>query len=457
MFFMEDLYAKGMRTLRKLRFPDKSFTTGVVLIASLSWQAEAVPLDNTFTHPGIEISDPSYDISIDAQDPKVFYIAPKAGLLVVNRGMPALSYATAKRDGNTFGVINAAFSFAISRDDFAQIKSEIKQQVAGAKVRPLAFNHTVPDIAIAGFQEDQGACFTAEDFITGEEIKQCINFVYRTKLAQKGPQLGEELGISMVLSPSGVDILPNLLRGGAGLMVRLEGIYQAALPGFKAVIEADYKKLYESYAWYAGYHDGVCTDIAVSDFFEKEVACAANNTNMNGRPCSIKVKYTDTIGREYQNIFSTIPDKAETDEVKAWYKEHSDRINTLWTAIDGLRKDFENKFLEPVTGRRAEVDKTPTLGYAFRADRSRSEEMGSYRFERDMIQSVGPKRKGVDAYTICINVNGNTGAVGLSNLGQCPSYWNGSLSGNQMLPVIEEFSFASNEEAEPVIGPIDWD
>lgn len=415
----------------------------------------AVPFDREIHRVNLDLADfMDFAIFEDASDKNYYYVAPNFGSLVRNNGMPAMSYAEATRDNQKFAILNTVFQFGVNEKRFADLKTAVRAQNPAAKFGPLPMSQTTPQVVVGGVGSE--TCFEAEDFITGEKIKQCIGLTHKVQMAQKGPTLGEHLATSMVLTPVGAEIFPKLLAGGSGVQVNLEYSYRAALPAIKATIEADYKKLYESYAAYAGYHDGICTDIAVSDFFEKTVACAANGTNALGDACSIKVTYTDSQGNQVNNIFDIVPSGDDDDTTKAWYKQHSGRVQALWSAIDGLRKDFETKFLEPVNGRRAEVDKTPTRGFALRVDRSRTEAMGSYRFERDMLGSIGTKRSVVPAYTTCIKVDGSTGEVDLSNLGRCTEYYEGKVSAAEMVPIVPEFDKPSNDDAGTTVGPIDW-
>ena len=416
--------------------------------------AFAVPLDREIHRVKLDLSN-FFDLSIfeDSNDVNYYYVAPTLGSLVRNNGMPALSYADAVRDGQKFAVLNAVFQFGNNQDRINKFKTAIREQNPNAKMGPLPMSQTTPSIAVAGVGPD--TCYEAEDFITGKIIKQCINLTYKSLIALNGPSNGEQLATSLVLSPAGAEILPKLLAGGSGLMVNLAYTYRAALPAIKATIEADYKKLYESYAVYAGFHDGVCTDVAVSDFWEKTLACTENGKDLLENACSIKVTYTDSQGNQLNNLFDILPNANDTESTKAWYAQNAQRVNALWTSIDGLRKDFEKRFLEPVSGRKAEVDKKPTLGFAFRADRSRTAEMGTYRFERDMLGSIGSKLSTVPAYTTCIQVDGSTGAVSNSNLGQCPEYYGGQVTAAQLVPIVNEFNKGPNKE-NGKIGPIDW-
>jgi hypothetical protein len=446
---------KSNRMKKKKKYkPRRLSRCGLVLGLGLAPKVFGVPLDREIHKVNLDLAD-FLDFSLfeDAQDKNFYYVAPSAGGLVRNNGMPALSYAEAIRDNQKFAVLNAVFQFGVNNERFDALKAEVRRQNPSAKFSPLPMSQTSPTLVVAGVGPD--SCFEAEDFVTGQMVKQCIGLTHKVQMAQKGPTLGEQLATSMVLTPAGAEIFPKLLAGGSGVQVNLEYQYKAALPAYKATIVADYKKLYESYAWFAGYHDGICTDIAISDFWERTVACAANNTDAFGKACSITVTYTDSQGNTSNNMFDILPGEKDDEATKAWYQQHAGRVNALWSAIDGLRKDFEKKFLEPVNGRRAEVDKKPTLGFALRADRSRTEEMGTYHFERDMLGSIGTKRSVIPAYTTCIKVDGTTGSVDLSSLGRCVDYYQGKVTAAQLVPVVPEFNAPSNNSGTSV-GPIDW-
>src|SRR6478735_6310555 len=96
-----------------------------IAAAMMSVPILAVPLDNTFTPAKVDIGGEfaGYDLLVDSQDAHIYYLMPKAGKLVVNSGMPALSYAEAIRDGIRYGVVNAVFEFSIPAKDFDGIKS----------------------------------------------------------------------------------------------------------------------------------------------------------------------------------------------------------------------------------------------------------------------------------------------------------------------------------------------
>ena len=455
-----DLKQESIKQPRNEKFfksvlPSRRLLAGFALALGLGSAAHAVPLDRETHRLGIDLRDfGDFTVLEDSDDKNFYYVAPQSGSLVFNNGMPALSYAEAIREGQKFAILNAVFQFGYNLERFAAFKDEVRKQNPAAKFGPLPMSQTAPSIVLAGAGDD--ACSESEDKVTGQIVKQCIGLTHRILYARKGPTLGEQLATSMVLTPAGAEIVPKLLAGGSGVIVNLEYLYKAALPAVKATIDADFKKLYESYAWFAGYHDGICTDIAVSDFWEKTVACTNNDTNAFGHACSVKVTYTDSQGNNVNNMFDILPAESDEESTKAWYKQHSARVNTLWSAIDNLRANFEAKFLMPVNGRRAEVDKKPTLGYAFRADRSRTEEMGTYHFERDMLGSVGSKFSVVTAYTTCIKVDGSTGAVDLSNLGRCVDYYQGKVTAAELVPVGPEFGAESNNKGGTSIGPGEW-
>lgn len=446
--------ARGASALRR-RGSLAGVLGALAVTLCLPGRAQAVPMAPELMAAKIELPGQlaGYMVLVDNMDANIYYVAPRAGRLGMANGMPELSFAKVTRGGQTFGIVNAIFDFAIDAADFDQIRAAIKEQNPNARLKPMPFSQTTPKVAIAGFGADDKACFEAEDIITGEKLMQCIHLAYRELVAQHGPTLGEKLSASLVLSPTGVEIMPPLLQGGAGFLVHLEALYRAATPAFKATIDADVKKLYESYAWYAGYHDGICTDIAVSDFFENEVLCTSNNLNSKGGPCSIKVTYQDQHGNTVNNLFDVVPSTG--DDAEEWLNTYSERARTLWTTIDGLRARFEKEFLEPIQGRKAEVSREATRGFALRADRTRSQMEGSWHFERDMLGAIGSKRTTIPGYSVCVKVDGSTGAVSRSGLGDCPAYYNGEVTPEQLIPVVPELERADERaEGDRVL---DWD
>ena len=400
--------------------------------------------------PG-ELAD--YAIAVDFQDPDIFYVAPRSGRLGMTRSLPEVSFATTERNGRTFGILNAIFDFAIEAETFEAIRTALKQHNPRAKLRPWPFSQTTPRLALAGTNGE--VCFDAVDFITGEKMTECIDQVFRQEIALEGPTLGEKLGVSLVLNEVGVDLLPRLLKGGAGLLINLEAVYLAATPAFTAIIDADVAKLYESYAWYAGYHDGICTDISISDFFEKSVLCTNNELDAFGGACSIRVTYRDQHGNQWNNLFDVLPEPTASEEVREWFQTYNERVRALWTAIDGLRVQFETMFLEPIVARKAEVSTEATRGFALRVDRVKAIEEGTWHFERDMLGAVGPKRTVVVGYSVCVDVDGETGAVSKSRAGDCDAYYGGTVSEPALLPVEPDFDRADERAESQRILP--WD
>lgn len=425
------------------------------LILHGSSPASAIPVAPELMPAKVELPGElsAYTIAVDFQDPHIYYVAPRNGRLGMARGFPEMSYATVVRNGQKFSILNAVFDFSIEGETFDAIRAALERQDRQAKLKPWPFSQTTPDLAIAG--TDSEACGKFVDTVTLEEMTQCIDLVFRKTFAKNGPTLGEKLGVSLVLSPTGTELMPKLLRGGAGLLVNLEAVYMAATPAFTATIDADVSKLYEGYARYAGYHDGVCTDISISDFFEKSVLCKSNNQNAFGDACSIRVTYKDQHGNRWNNLFDALPSAGASGEVEDWRSKYNERVQALWTAIDGLREMFEEKFLQPVVGRKAEVSREATRGFALRVDRVKASEEGTWHLERDMLGAVGPKRTVVVGYSVCVEVDGETGAISRARTGECVGYYNGTLEEEQLLPVVEEFERADERAEDQRI--LDWD
>ena len=413
-------------------------------LAAALWagQSEAIPMDPNVQPVAIQLPSElaGYQLLVDHSDSKILYVQPREGRLGVISGQPQLSFATVVRNGETYGVLNAMFDFSLDSASFEALKTAVKAVDPAYILKPMPYVQTKPKLAIAGYDAatDDGACFEAEDFVTGETIKQCFNLVYKSNIAQNGPTLGEKIHTSLVLSPIGAELFPKLLKGGAGLGMNLDVLYRAAHPAYTATINVDYEKLYESYAWFAGFHDGLCIDIAISDFFERESLCGENGKNANGRECSVRVEYVDQHGNKQNNMFTIVPDGSEPAAVVAFYNENKSKIETLQSAIETLQKKFEEEMLAPYQGRKAEVSKETSIGFTLRADRTRTEIEKHFTLERKTVGGAITKSSTIPASVACLDVDGTTGDVTRYLSGDCGAYWTGTVRVAEVLPVTPE-------------------
>lgn len=420
------------------RFFVKCAWVGAILSAVPA--VNATPMDPNIKAVPFDLPPELIDFQMlrDNDDPKLIYIAPREGRLHMTNGMPRIGFAKTERDGVTFGIVNAMFDFSVDKSNYRKLVNHIKTQPpykSEWRVQPLPFLQTTPSVAIAGFEEGE-TCMTVTDILTGKEVKQCFSLVQRKLVSKKGPTLGEIIPVSMVLTPLGADLLPKLSRTGAGLVVKLDALYWAAHPAYTARIDVDYKKVYESYEWFMGYHDGVCAEIAVSEFFERESLCGENGKNANGRECSVKVTYIDNLGNEVRNLFAYIPDPSQKEAHRKFYEENKEQIRIFHSAVEALRIKFEREMLTPVQGRKASVSKKISRGFVLRAERTKSEIEKHFTLERKTIGGVIAKETSVAASSVCVILDGDTGGVEKNREGACKGYWEGVKTPAQTLPTV---------------------
>lgn len=414
--------------------------TIIAALAGLWGVANATPMDPNTTALPFPVPEEfeDYTLLVDNNDPKVIYFRPHEGKLGVVNGMPQLSFAKTTRNGLTFAVLNAVFDFNPLDPGFAKLTRHIQSQAPYQnqwRIQPLPFVQTTPSLAIAGFEEGE-SCMDVIDIVTGQTVKQCFSLVSRKLVSPKGPTLGEKIAVSLVLTPTGADLVPKLTRGGAGIMMRLSGLYRAAHPAYTARIDVDYKKVYESYAWFMGYHDGVCSEIALGEFFERESLCGENGKNANGRECSVRITYRDSRGSEVQNTFTYIPHPSESEEHKKFYAENAERIRVFHSAIEALQKRFEDEMLTPIQGKKAEVSKDITTAFVLRGERTRKEIEKHFTLERKTVGGVITKQTEIPAATACLEIDGDTGDVAPYRGGACVGYWDGAKRPGEVIPTL---------------------
>lgn len=425
-----------MTNIRDFFIQCACFTLGLSAI----FPAMATPMDPAVV--GVPFTVPTelrgYTLLLDKDEPDKVYIAPREGRLGEVNGMPQIGFAKTERDGVTYGIVNATFDFSVDADAYNALLKHIAKQPPykeSWKIQSVPFAQTTPNVAIAGFEEGD-LCMEVIDVITGNKVKQCHSLVHRKLVSKNGPTLGEKIAISMVLTPLGADLLGKLSRTGAGLAVKLDAVYWAAHPAYTAKIDVDYKKVYESYEWFMGYHDGVCVEVAISEFFERESLCGENGKNANGRDCSVRITYIDNRGQEVRNLFAYIPGPDAPEEHKRFYKENKSKIEIFHSAVEGLQKKFEQEMLTPIQGKKASVSKDISQGFVLRANRTKSEIEKHFTIERKTIGGVIAKQTEIPAASMCIILDGDVGSVKKNHEDECAGYWAGKKRPAQTLPTI---------------------
>jgi len=371
---------------------------------------------------------------------KIVYVAPRYGVLANQNGQPFLSLAEVNREGVRYGVLNAAFDFAVDRSDFTRLKAGVEK--AGWAIAPIPFESTSGSLSLNSFNdgESEGICGEVTDPITGNTVKVCSNFVIRSNLAPKGPTLGQLYNVQMILTGDGVDLYQKLLVGGNGISFNMEANFQAAFPAYTAKIDVNYKKLSESYEAFAAIHFSNCLDIQVSDFFKRESLCEkrANGTyrSLNGGACSIKVSYVNQRGESKENMFR-LPPNYSTEDLKVFAKTYNEEIMTIHNAIEGLRLDFERKMLEKFPT--ASVDKNVNYNFVFRADRKKYEEDVNVTLERKTVGAAVIKSTTIPGIAACVNTNAKTGEVKRYNgTAECVGFWKGETPPIELLERTDE-------------------
>jgi hypothetical protein len=420
----------------------------VLLGLGLGTTARGMPMDPS--NYAVAISLPShlagYVLMHDHADPNLIYVQPRDGRIGEKNGAPQISFGTAERNGLDYGVLNAVFDFSMDAKEMGELRGVVHEhnQRHGTRFQLVAmpFVQTTPELAIVGSDESE-ACAEVEDFVTGAIVKECFQLVHRSKTSKNGPALGEKIQTSLVLTPLGAELFPQLLKGGAGLGMNLRVLYRAAFPSFTAKIKVNYEKLYESYAWFAGYHDGVCTDLAISDFFEKEAMCDHSGRNGNGRECSVTIEYVDNLGKTHNNLFEYLPHADEDEDVEAFLAEHKQRVSMLHAAVEALQVKFETEMLEPFQGRKADVSKDISYGFVFRADRNRQEVKKNFTIERKAIGGAITKQSVIPAVLGCLDLD-DGGNIYKHQSGICANFWNGNIRPAEILPVESRMSQSEN-------------
>ncbi|WP_141731489.1 hypothetical protein [Oligoflexus tunisiensis] len=423
----------------------KSILTATALSSLIGTAAHAIPADPSTDPLPPEVLRAIPDglqgyLLLRDNTAKIVYVAPRYGVLANQSGQPFLSLAEVNREGVRYGVLNAAFDFAVDKGDFTRLKNGVES--VGWAIAPIPFESTSGTLSLNSFDDgkQEGICGEVTDPISGETVKVCSNFVIRSNLAPKGPTLGQLYNVQLILTGDGVDLYQKLLIGGNGISFNMEANYQAAFPAYTAKIDVNYKKLSESYEAFAAIHFSNCLDIQVSDFFKREALCAqkpdGSYESLNGGACSIKVSYTNQRGEAKQNLFK-LPENYSTDDLKQLAKTYNEDINYIHNAIEGLRLDFERKMLEKYPT--ASVDKNVNYNFVFRADRKKYEEDVNVTLERKTVGAAVIKSTTIPGIAACVNTNAKTGEVKRYNgTAECVGFWKGETPPIELLERTDE-------------------
>lgn len=399
-----------------IKCPKLRTTASWLACSLISFSAWAYPIDPSKQPVNIEVPDEvvSYTLAYDSFDNKVIYVQPHQGVVATLSGQPLVGLAKFNQNGVTRAFLNMSFEFSLPKRDRELLFGAIRE--AGYQPRPFPFFKTkvIPQVPGWDLENNEKVCTETLDPFTGTIDMRCASLVDRIRYSENGPTLGENIGVSVILSQEGTQVINTLLRSGNAFMVELKAQYHAASPAFTAKIEVNYQKLSESFAAFAAYHDGRCIDIEMSAFWQNTVMCDKDRPE----DCSVKVTYTDQNGRTVNNLYAD-PDEAEESDIAKFFE-----------AIEGLRSRFEEEMLTKVTP--ANVSRDKSAYFTLRSDYKRVSEDIHFVLERKSLGRTKVAETTVMASILCTEVD-DQGYVSKAMGGDCPEFWEGDLSAEDYL------------------------
>lgn len=401
------------------QFIQQSIAVLAVVFVSLS--APAIPIDPNFQAVDIEVPNEvvGYTLAYDSFNKKIVYVQPKQGVVATMSGQPLVGLAKYVKNGVTRAFFNVSFEFDLPKRDRELLFDAIR--TAGYQPRPFPFEKTklIPQLPGWNLEEGKKVCTEMTDEFTGKTQTFCDSLVDRVKYSQDGPTLGENIGVSVILSPEGTAVIESLLKSGNAFQVELKAQYIKASPAYSARIEVNYEKLSESFAAFAAYHDGRCIDIEMSAFWQNEVMC----TKANPDDCSVQVTYTDQLGNSINNIYLS-PDEADDEDLRKFYD-----------SVEGLRSRFEEEMLTKVTP--ASVSKEKNAYFTLRADYKRVSQDIHFVINRKSLGKSSRSETTVLATVLCTEVDGD-GYVSKGMGGNCREFWTGQVSAEEYMDGIRK-------------------
>lgn len=384
-----------------------------LLFTAQSW---AYPMDPAKMRPRINLPNEvaNFTLAHDSFDPKLIYVQPKTGVLATVNGLPMISLAKYKAGDKERGILNLQYDLSIQGKERDVLYGALKAQGYTPAPLPISSVAVVPLLPGWDNEHNSKICGESIDDVTGEKEVVCDSLVERVRYTEKGPGLGENVAMSVLLSTIGTQMVDRLLAGGNAFPIQVNAKYFAAAPAYTAKIKVNYEKLAESFASFAAYHDGRCVDVQVSAFWAKEELCA----NKDPSQCSVLITLTDNTGKEVSNIF-TDPEAKNSENIKNFHE-----------SIELLRKKFEDEML--VKEAQASVDKSINSVFTLRADYRKVTKNVHFEVERKSLGEVIEKQTTIPASVMCVGFTKN-GAPLKNTEGMCNDYWNNLLPSNEII------------------------
>jgi hypothetical protein len=405
------------KNITKKTVIDQSIAISIVTLAfTLSAKVGAYPMDPAKLKPRIDLPNEvsNFTLAHDSFDPKLIYVQPKTGVLATVNGLPMISLAKYKTGSTLRGILNMQYDLSIQGREKEILYNALKAKGYTPSPLPISSVAVVPLLPGWDREHNSNLCGETIDEATGEKEVVCDSLVEKVRYTEKGPGLGENVAMSVILSSIGAQTVDRLLSGGNAFPIEVNAKYFAAAPAYTAKIKVNYEKLAESFASFAAYHDGRCIDVQVSAFWQKEELCKDKDPSQ----CSVLMTITDNTGKEVSNIF-TDPESKNSENIKNFHE-----------SVELLRKKFEDEML--VKEAIASVDKSINSVFTLRADYRKVTKNIHFEVERKSLGEVIEKQTTIPASVMCVGFSPN-GAPIKNDEGMCNDYWRNLLPSKDII------------------------
>lgn len=367
--------------------------------------ADAYPVSPSKA-PVTVIQDPqllsTFTLAYDSANPNIIYYAPKGGRTATMNGMPLIGYALLPTGE---GILNAQMEYGVFGSDKQRLFAAIR--AAGKVPVPWPFRKTKVIPMTPGINPETGRefCERYEDPATGETVEECSGSLYREVVySQKGPALGEYMGITALLSRNGALVFETLLRQGSALQMNVEAEYLEAGTAFVASVTVNYDKLFRNFHVSAGAR-GFLWEAELESFWRQEGLCVGRNPS----ECGIYVMYQDQFG----NVVTTPtidPDNA-------------DQQNQVFQAVERFAETVKEQMLAPLTPQ-LEPTRTegPAIGYKLSTRFESQYRSINYTVTFRSPNGVNVRRTTFPVSIGCIRLTAERDVV-RNTSGDCGLYW----------------------------------
>ena len=344
----------------------------------------------------------TFTLAYDNANPSIVYFAPKGGRVATMNGMPLVGFALLP---NAEGILNAQMEYGVFGSDKQKLFAAIR--AAGKVPVQWPFRKTKITPLTPGIDPTTGQQICEEyiDPVTGESVKECVPSLYREVVySQKGPSLGEYMGITAMLTRTGAAVYERFLRTGNALQLNVDAEYLEAGTAFVATVTVSYSKLFQNFHAYAG-AKGFLWKAELESFWRREGLCVGRSPS----ECGIFVVYQDQFG----NVVKTPtidPNNAEQQ-------------NQVFQAVERFVQTAQDQMLAPLTQQLQPVTTdSPSIGYKLNAKFESQNRSVNYTATFRSPNAVNSNTTTFPVSIGCIRMTPE-GDVFRSTGGDCGLYW----------------------------------